>query len=1522
MSRIPVRALPANFDKALYETSRLQVVGIAIDDWWVTAGLIYGYPDSSQYPNRQYMNEVLVDEIIQRVVYQTAGPRLVAGDFNQGPHDLEQFSLLREAGFREIQEIGLLQWGRSVQPTCGGNKNIDQIWLSPELQGLLIDYHIRSEDWAGHSALQCVFASQTTPLVRYEWHVPRKFPWPTDWHIDLQCDWNSDLSEQYAAFWFQLETSAAEVLRSKGGSVPSQSCGRGQTLKTVPLWTSGVPSKKSREGSLNPNFFGHSLQHCQYFKQLRRLESMKRLTKTSSDSPLHHIKKVELWRAIRNAAGFPKGFGQWWVDHTTTQLQALPCVLPSQDEIEDIFQQFNTFVRAFEDKLIRSRVSMAKKRRQNDLNMVFRDCQSAKPEKVDTIVISEVAEIEEIHPSDVSVVLKTAASFDLSRPVVCKGSALGVIFHDQDQLWLESLPDAQPGDIIRQDQVYSTDHDILQEFCRVWTPRWQKASHVHESQWQQIMAFSERNFAPITWNFDQWDLDKFQKALRIKKSSAATGPDGVSRADLALPCSGQEAMTDLFRAVETKGQWPLQLTRGFVNSLFKNKGNGGVDSYRPVTVYPLPYRIWSSSRAKEAMNSLAPHLPRSVVGGVPARQAKEVWIEVAEVVENAFLSNDPIQGLVVDICRAFNGIPRIPLWHLLTILNFSRDILGAWSNFVSVQERMFRVRHSTSNPIGSTVGYPEGCAFSVFAMTLVDMMLDRWLYYATHGNHCLYAYVDDWHVTFPPAVTHVCLWNSVTDFADCLELQIDGKKSFLWASHSEERKTMRSQADLAVVLAAKDLGAHHNFCRKPGNASLIERLGSMDALWVRLSVCHSPIRLKMQALVQLAWPKAFYGVAIVHVGDCHYKVLRTGALKGLRCGRVGANPVLHLSAAGILHDPEAYVIFQTLRELREVGNISQSKLMLSLVQSRCTMEPRNGPGQILWSRLNRLGWAVTAEGGAVDTISPFCVFSTHRDELLFRIVHAWPRVLAAEVYHRPSFAGIQQADIPALKRAMTEFGEADREFLKCALDGTLYIDVGRSKQEREGPRVCKFCQAPDSFYHRIWECPNFASCRSKFPYTHLLSELPPCLINHGWPTYPSEWLRLLEYFADLRMHCVLPFPVQWPTNQVLELFTDGACAHPTKPKLRFAAYAVTLALGGIGSLDHVVVGAGHVPGIIQTAYRAELLAMVRAFEVVGQLGRVGRIWSDNLAVCRRARKILEGWVPKRTLAHFDLLDRLVELVREFDLGNKVSVVKVVSHASLLTAEDDLQHWAFWRNNLVDAAADYTNNSRPSIFWKLWQDAAIAVETSESIHAEILKVLVQVARFQPTTKETGSYETPEETCPQPEVQPLTSEHVLSMRVTEMYGQLNMSHIDRWWRNVGERSLKSRGRLCWVAGLHLYIDFFWTTEFQGVISPKFGQWFSDPSEVPGLQLNLSSRTTMFLRAWNAYMKDRHQYIPRKLTRPRSSVLACWVQSYRLPWSFQRLDAIDKALMAAFGRQVVKGVQISTLVTLSKHPEETLF
>ena len=124
------------------------------------------------------------------------------------------------------------------------------------------------------------------------------------------------------------------------------------------------------------------------------------------------------------------------------------------------------------------------------------------------------------------------------------------------------------------------------------------------------------------------------------------------------------------------------------------------------TVFPTVF--WSTVRAREALQTVVHLLPDSVKGGVPSRQAKSIWFELAYTLERAYLDGFGVHGLLMDIQKCFNNIPRLPLWHALSLLGFPLSTLRAWVAFVSAQTRRFKVRQSVGSPIASNCGLPEG----------------------------------------------------------------------------------------------------------------------------------------------------------------------------------------------------------------------------------------------------------------------------------------------------------------------------------------------------------------------------------------------------------------------------------------------------------------------------------------------------------------------------------------------------------------------------------------------------------------------------------------------------------------------------------------------------------------------------------------------------------------------------------------------------------------------------------------------
>ena len=251
---------------------------------------------------------------------------------------------------------------------------------------------------------------------------------------------------------------------------------------------------------------------------------------------------------------------------------------------------------------------------------------------------------------------------------------------------------------------------------------------------------------PADWNFEPWSISRFRTCIRHKKRTSATGLDGVTRSDLlAMPDSAVQGLLSFFHQIESTAQWPAQLTVGVVSALEKTTNALTVQQFRPIVIYPMLYRTWSSFRAKQFLRTFQTFAPGGVRGGVPARQARSIWYEIALVMEHAYLMDHHCVGVVADLVKAFNCIPREPIWIVLEVLGCPRWFIQAWMSFVTVQTRRFRVRTSVGPSISSDVGFPEGCALSVAAMALIDHLLDCWMQ-PVHPSVRVLSFVDDWQI--------------------------------------------------------------------------------------------------------------------------------------------------------------------------------------------------------------------------------------------------------------------------------------------------------------------------------------------------------------------------------------------------------------------------------------------------------------------------------------------------------------------------------------------------------------------------------------------------------------------------------------------------------------------------------------------------------------------------------------------------------------------------------------------------------
>ena len=96
-------------------------------------------------------------------------------------------------------------------------------------------------------------------------------------------------------------------------------------------------------------------------------------------------------------------------------------------------------------------------------------------------------------------------------------------------------------------------------------------------------------------------------------------------------------------------------------------------------------------------------------------------------------------------------------------------------------------------------------------------------------------------------------------FVQAVDLQLDPKKTYTWSITSEGRQRLKTQG-FAVVLSAKNLGAHVQMSRKHTNASLMDRVNSMAPIWPRLRLSACRYKTKVRALLVAAWPRALHAI--------------------------------------------------------------------------------------------------------------------------------------------------------------------------------------------------------------------------------------------------------------------------------------------------------------------------------------------------------------------------------------------------------------------------------------------------------------------------------------------------------------------------------------------------------------------------------------------------------------------------------------------------------------------------------------
>lgn len=178
---------------------------------------------------------------------------------------------------------------------------------------------------------------------------------------------------------------------------------------------------------------------------------------------------------------------------------------------------------------------------------------------------------------------------------------------------------------------------------------------------------------------------------------------------------------------------------------------------------------------------------------------------------------------------------------------------------------------------------------------------------AMHSPHTgMLSYVDNWEALHSDATEVLESFDRIQQFADIMDLRLDLPKTYFWSTSSDDRTLLRNDGRITSY-GARDLGGQMQYCCRPTNKVIKTRIADHVAFWGWLSRSHSPLQLKLRAILTVAWPRCLFGIATTGLGKEVLNTLRSQAMKSLRWDKRGASSKIQFGAIlHPVHDPEFF----------------------------------------------------------------------------------------------------------------------------------------------------------------------------------------------------------------------------------------------------------------------------------------------------------------------------------------------------------------------------------------------------------------------------------------------------------------------------------------------------------------------------------------------------------------------------------------------------------------------------------------
>ena len=1038
-----------------------QVASCRIHECFVRAGpleikviVVYGWPVST--PESAARNNLLLAWAYERATSNRV-PAIIGGDFNAQPQNLPVWQSFAQQGWVEVGQFVQHAFHQDLPPTCKGATRNDTFLLPPVLQQFFVGADVLTEamlfDAHAPMRIRLRLPGEISPSMH--WRLPRAL-------ADFQIQ-SHDLEQHYQAYRFEtalqhvpadygctalrtwssaIEESASKVLLKRSKDEPhlkwpaklprsysGRCCQRQRVARTLPQ----LP-RQARSGQPQPQCETTSVRSRQKLWQRRRLHVLQQgLRKLPSLPQGPHYTAVlrsllQQWQAVKGAAGYAEGFVSWvlgWPEFTFCPLE-----LPDVEFVSQLMQivRFDYESLAFQESkikkdLFRYQVTVGAKGRSASPSFV-----RIKPPPPETIrmVFKKVEGLAtEISSSDWgrrTYNFAAAGSLLLHQPVYVAGTCAQIYKVTDGQVRIVFASD---DDIVLPRQVYlwqeqadCTPQGISSALTDFWSEFWCRDSRTEEwdlEAWPQFRDLLQGHSSPCSHiSVNMRDVSAWVHAVRRLPRKKATGVCGWHNTDLrVLPEAAIADLAAILNSPQLQG-FPAELMQARVAVLGKTVNPTSPAQSRPITVLSNLYRLWARVLCQQIIYRWSYSLPPCIRGCLKGRCAQDISYWLQQIAETNTLENVPTSGLVLDLRKAFNLLPRAPIGELMRVLGIPAPMVSFWLGSLKNLHRSFQVHDHLGPPLHSTTGIPEGDPLSVLDVCLLQPCVAPT------------AYVDNLAWSTDLQECHGPALDQLQSLVNATKMQIDWGKTYFWATHAAQRAWWKKGSShllppgisVPVFHQVRELGSHLNFCKRRGLGHLIDNFDQAVERLHKLYHDPSPLTVKAHVVQAGVWPFAFYGALTVAPGRQRQHKLRSNAARAIVGRHHTLSPMAAMYFVPGVSDPETYLMsYQACHLARTARLMPEVAGAVLKIASRPGFPLTvHGPGTALQQMFGRTGWTIKVDGkfAGPGNVS-FNVYTSSPTEIKLAIQLSWALEVQEALQGR---SGLQHFPLPS--RAITQ----------------------------------------------------------------------------------------------------------------------------------------------------------------------------------------------------------------------------------------------------------------------------------------------------------------------------------------------------------------------------------------------------------------------------------------------------------------------------------------------------------------------